>query len=77
MLSGVDFIRTEHVIPQFIGRYTDPLKEGDQIELRAADDRALEITQTGTRDEALARLRSFRGLMPAGFRFDRSDANTR
>jgi hypothetical protein len=30
-----------------------------------------------SRDEKLARLRKFEGLLPAGFRFDREEANTR
>src|SRR2546426_4591321 len=31
VVRGVHLIRTEHVIPQFIGRCADPLEEGDQI----------------------------------------------
>jgi len=53
------------------------LKEGDDIELRAAEGDALEIARTVTREQALERLRSFRGLMPADFRFDRDEANAR
>ena len=53
------------------------LKEGDDVELRAADDDALEIARTVTREQALARLRSFRGMMPIDFRFDRDEANAR
>jgi antitoxin MazE len=53
------------------------LKEGDDVELRAADDQTLEIARTVTRDQAMARLRSFRGMMPSGFRFDRDEANER
>jgi len=51
------------------------LKEGDQIELRAVENPTPGIAQTRARGEALARLRSFRGMAPADFRFDRSDAN--
>lgn len=53
------------------------LKEGDDVEVRAAEDHALEVALTVTREQALARLRSFRGLMPADFRFDRDEANAR
>lgn len=53
------------------------LKEGDDVELRATEDDALEIARTVTREQALARLRSFRGMMPIDFRFDRDEANAR
>ncbi|KQT31842.1 AbrB family transcriptional regulator [Sphingomonas sp. Leaf412] len=52
------------------------LKEGDEVEVAAA-------VPTGTakdpaeRAAAIATLRSLRGLVPAGFRFDRDEANAR
>src|SRR5688572_26726654 len=35
MLRNIFLVRTEHVIPQFIGCGADPLEEGDQILLQS------------------------------------------
>jgi antitoxin MazE len=53
------------------------LKEGDDIELFAADERAWAVSRNPGRAELLKRLRQFRGRLPADFRFDRDDANAR
>ena len=53
------------------------LKEGDQIEIRIADVRTFEIRRDRTRQNALDRLRKLRRPLPAGFVFDRDDANAR
>jgi antitoxin MazE len=53
------------------------LKEGDDIEIRIADRRELELSRKPGRDELLKRLRAFRGRMPADFKFDREEANAR
>ncbi len=53
------------------------LKEGDQIEIRIADSRVFEVSLDTSRARALARLRKLRRPLPAGFVFDRSDANAR
>ena len=53
------------------------LKEGGQTEIRAADDRTLETGRDQSRQRALASLRKLRRPVPAGFVFDRNDANTR
>src|SRR5260221_1388074 len=53
------------------------LKEGDDIEIRIADRRELEVSRKPGRDELLKRLRAFRGRLPADFKFDREDANAR
>jgi antitoxin MazE len=53
------------------------LKEGDQIEIRIVGDREFEVKRDQRREEALARLRELRRPLPAGFVFDRSDANAR
>ncbi len=53
------------------------LKEGDDIEIRVADERVFAIARKPGRDALLARLRSFRGRLPADFVFDRDDANAR
>ena len=53
------------------------LHEGDDIEVVIADERIFQIKKKPGRDEFLARLRAFRGKVPADFRFDRDDANAR
>ena len=53
------------------------LKDGDQVEIQLAGERAFAVAiAPGTR-ELLARLRKFRGLLPATFKFDRLEANER
>lgn len=53
------------------------LKEGDHIEIRVAGAKAFEVSRDHSRERALARLRKLRRPLPAGFVFDRSDANAR
>jgi antitoxin MazE len=53
------------------------LKEGDNIEVHVAGRRTFEIERSPTLQELLRRLRKFRGRLPAGFRFDRLEANER
>jgi antitoxin MazE len=53
------------------------LKIGDEIEIRVAGIRTFDISRPSDRDELLKRLRSFRGRLPAGFKFDRDEANGR
>lgn len=53
------------------------LKEGDQIEIRITDARQFAIRRDPTRGKAIARLRRLRRPLPAGFVFDRADANAR
>ena len=53
------------------------LKEGDDIEIRVADASAFEVARKPGSRELLARLRKFRGRLPADFRFDRLEANER
>jgi len=53
------------------------LKEGDQIEVRIAGARQFEIGRDRSREQALARLRRLRRPLPAGFKFDRVEANER
>ncbi len=53
------------------------LKEGDRIDIHVAGMRTFEIARQPLPRELLARLRRFRGRLPAGFTFDRVDANAR
>ena len=51
------------------------LKEGDQIEVKIAGTREFEIGRDRSRERALERLRKMRRPLPAGFKFDRVEAN--
>ena len=53
------------------------LKEGDDISIHVMGARAFEIEKSLTPQEALARLRKYRGRLPADFLFDREEANER
>ena len=53
------------------------LKEGDNIEIRVAGNQAFEVGRDPARQEALARLRKLSRPLPAGFVFDREEANER
>jgi antitoxin MazE len=53
------------------------LKEGDQIEIQVAGERAFDVAKAPGARELLARLRKFRGTLPGTFKFDRLDANER
>lgn len=53
------------------------LEEGDDIELHVTGARALEVGRAPTPEDLLQRLRRLRGRLPAGFRFDRLEANER
>jgi antitoxin MazE len=54
------------------------LKEGDDVDIRVAGARTLDVQRGDARDaEVLARLRAFRGRLPADFKFDRLEANER
>ena len=53
------------------------LREGDEIEVVIADERVFQVRKKPGAEAVLARLRRFRGKMPADFKFDREDANAR
>ncbi len=53
------------------------IKEGDEIDIHVADARTFAIKKQPNSRELLARLRKFRGRLPADFKFDRMDANER
>ena len=53
------------------------LKDGDDVEIRAADTRTLDVARKPGRQELLKRLRAFRGRLPPDFKFDRDEANAR
>ena len=51
------------------------LKEGDDVELAFDQANKAKIIRQPSRQELIERLRAFRGRMPAGFSFDRDEAN--
>ncbi len=53
------------------------LKEGDDVEVRVADDRTFYIDRDRRRERALARIRAFAKPLPPDWKFDRDDANAR
>ena len=52
------------------------LHEGSEIELVPLESR-LGVARRMTREEAIDRLGSFRGLLPPDYKFDREEANAR
>jgi antitoxin MazE len=53
------------------------LKEGDDVTVHVTGKANLEVEKTPDRRELLARLRKYRGRLPADFRFDRLEAHER
>jgi antitoxin MazE len=53
------------------------LKEGDDIEVVVAGRRQFAIGRDTSRQRAFARLRALKRPLPAGFKFDRDEANER
>jgi antitoxin MazE len=54
------------------------LKEGDQLNVVAAKDRAIEVeTNEDRRRRALERMAARNWTLPEGYRFDRDEANER
>jgi antitoxin MazE len=53
------------------------LKEGDDIEIHVAGTRHFELAHKPQAIELIARLRKFRGRLPADFKFDRLEAHER
>ena len=63
-------------IPAVVAEVLD-LKVGDEIEVRAAGHRTVELDPKPTPKELLDRLDKFRDLIPADWKFDRFEANAR
>ena len=53
------------------------LREGDDIEVLIADERVFKVRKKLDDDAIFAKLKKFRGKLPADFKFDRDDANAR
>ena len=53
------------------------LKEGDEIEIVVTGARRFAVKKAPGTRELLARIRKYRGRLPADFKFDRLEANVR
>ena len=53
------------------------LKEGDEIDIRVAGERAFDVDRDRSRERALERIRALRKRLPPAWKFDREDANAR
>lgn len=53
------------------------LKDGDEIEIYVAGEREFAVARKPSREDLLARLRAYRGRLPADFKFDREEVNAR
>ncbi len=53
------------------------LKVGDNIEIHVAGSRSFYVEKAPGARDLLARLRKYRGRLPADFKFDRLEANAR
>jgi len=53
------------------------LKEGDEVEVHVAGERAFDIDRDRSRERAMERIRAFRKPLPPDWKFDRDEANAR
>jgi antitoxin MazE len=53
------------------------LKEGDEIEITIAGKRSFRVAKDPSRERALETIRRLARPLPAGFKFDRDQANER
>ena len=53
------------------------LKDGDEIELTPRSSNVLEVSDDEKRRRALEQMRKLRFKVPAGYKFDREEANAR
>ena len=53
------------------------LQEGDDIEIHVSGSRRFAVRRRAGGSDVLARLRAYRGRLPADFKFDRLAANER
>jgi antitoxin MazE len=61
-------------LPQSVVKALE-LKEGDSIEVHVVGTRSFEVAKAPAPRQILARLRKYRGKLPAGFAFDRLEAH--
>lgn len=49
------------------------LKEGDELDVKAVDDRRLEMARKSSREEVLARMKAYNLRLPEGYKFNREE----
>lgn len=65
-------VRLPSVVVEALG-----LKEGDDVDVHVLGARSFGVTRVPDARQLLARLRKYRGRLPASFKFDRLEANER
>lgn len=65
-------VRLPAVVVEVMG-----LKEGDDIEIAATGAKSMRVEKAEDMTAFLERIRKYRGLLPADFKFDREEANSR
>ena len=63
-------------IPAPIAEIMD-LKEGDEVNVTVAGENEVSLGKSPSRQAMLERLRKYRGMLPADWKFDREEANER
>ncbi len=53
------------------------LKEGDEVDIRVAGERKFDLALDRSRERALKRIKAFRLQLPADWKFDRDEINSR
>jgi antitoxin MazE len=53
------------------------LKEGDEVDVRVAGDRAFDVELDRSRERALERIKALAVKLPPDWKFDRDEANAR
>ncbi len=53
------------------------LKEGDDVTIRVAEDKAFEVARNDDREKAFERIKAFKLQLPSDWKFDRDEANSR
>lgn len=53
------------------------LKEGDDVTIRVAEDKAFEVARNDAREKAFERIKAFKLQLPSDWKFDRDEANSR
>ena len=63
-------------LPSAVIKALDP-KDDDEVEIRIAGEREIEIARDRGGETAMKRIRQLRRPLPPGFKFDRSETNER
>lgn len=63
-------------IPAPIAEIMD-LKEGDEVHVTVAGENEVSLNKSPSRQAMLERLRKYRGMLPADWKFNREEANER